>query len=187
MRSVTRCGMGLLVGSFFLVSSASGQQALPADNAKALAEARTKGLDWLTKNQAKDGSWGKTYTTAVTSFACLAYLSASDEPYTGERGQSLIKGLQFLLASQKDGTFAQQGHTWIHGQGFGTLALSEAYGRSLFCKTKPDLDMKNVRDAVAAAVKVIGKAQSTSGGWCYTAGAPAHHEASTTVCAVKAF
>jgi hypothetical protein len=158
----------------------------PEPMAKALGAAREKGLDWLTKNQGKDGSWGKTYTTAVTSFACLAYLSASDEPYAGERGQALVKGLQFLLASQKDGTFAPQGHTWIHGQGFGTLALSEAYGRSLFCKTKPDLDMKKVRSAVAAAVKVIGKTQSTSGGWWYTPGAPDQHEGSTTVCAVQA-
>ena len=40
--------------------------------------ARDKGLVWLTKNQAPNGSWGKQYTIAVTSFACLAYLSAAD-------------------------------------------------------------------------------------------------------------
>jgi hypothetical protein len=156
------------------------------DLAKAVAAARAKGLDWLTKNQAADGSWGKTHSIAVTSFACLAYLSATDEPFRDERGQALAKGLQFLLANQKDGQFGRQGHTWIHGQGFGTLALAETYGRSLFCKTKPDLDMKKVRAVVAQAVQSIAKNQSTSGGWWYTPGSLQEHEGSTTVCAVQA-
>src|SRR5262249_36154852 len=82
--------------------------------------------------------------------------------------------------------FGQQGHTWIHGQGFATLALSEAYGRSLFCKVKPDLDTKKLRDAVGQSVAVIAQNQSDSGGWWYTQGNKADHEGSTTVCAVQA-
>ncbi len=158
----------------------------PEEMAKAVAAARQKGLNWLTKNQAVDGSWGKTHSIAVTSFACLSYLSAADEPFTGEQGKALLKGLQFLLANQKDGRFSQQGHTWIHGQGFATLALSEAYGRSRLCKVKPDMDTKKLRDVVAAAVQAIAKNQSTSGGWWYTPGSPGEHEGSTTVCAVQA-
>src|SRR5262249_44670270 len=104
----------------------------------------------------------------------------------GDRGKALLKGLQFLLANQKDGVFAQQGHTWIHGQGFGTLALAEGYGRSLLCKTKPDMDTKKLREAVAKSVQVIAKSQSKSGGWWYTQGMPDLHEGSTTVCAVQA-
>src|SRR5262249_18351729 len=137
----------------------------PEPTPRPVIDARDKGLDWLTKNQSASGAWGKTYTIAVTSFACLAYLSASEEPFRDERGKALLKGLQFLLAQQKDGMFSQQGHTWIHGQGFATLTLSEAYGRSLFCKTKPDFDMKKVRPVVAQAVQAIGKNQSRSGGW----------------------
>lgn len=167
-------------------ADAQADKGKSADAAKALAAAKAKGLDWLTKNQAKDGSWGKTYTIAVTSFACLAYLSADDEPFTGERGKALLRGLSFLLAQQKDGQWGNQGHTWIHGQGFATLALAEAYGRSLFCKVKPDTDAKKIRDLVAIAVKVIGKNQSNSGGWWYTPGNKNDHEGSTTVCAVQA-
>jgi hypothetical protein len=111
---------------------------------KTLREARAKGLDWMTKNQAKDGSWGKTYTLAITSFTCLAYLADAEEPFIDERGKALLKGLQFLLSQQTNGQFVKQGHTWIHGQGFATLALSEAYGRSLLCKTKPDMDMNRI-------------------------------------------
>jgi hypothetical protein len=176
-RSALCAGLALLL--------ATAAHAQPPDKEK-LATARDRGLDWLTKNQAPDGSWGKQYSIAVTSFACLSYLSAQDEPFTGDRGKALLKGLQFLLASQKEGMFTSQGHSWIHGQGFATLALSEAYGRSLFCKTKPDLDMKKVREVVGKAVQVIAKNQSESGGWWYTPGSPGSHEGSTTVCAAQA-
>jgi hypothetical protein len=161
--------------------------ALAQDTSAAAHRAtRDRGLAWLSQNQAKDGSWGKQYTIAVTSFACLSYLAALDEPFTSESGKSLIKGLEFLLASQKDGMFQSQGHSWIHGQGFATLALSEAYGRTLFCKMKPDLDPAKLHGAVAKAALVIAKNQSHSGGWWYTPGSPGQHEGSTTVCAVQA-
>lgn len=157
-----------------------------AEMTKARQQARQRGLDWLSKNQAKDGSWGKQYSIAVTSLTCLSCLSASDEPFAGEGGKALVHGLEFLMAQQKAGKFNQQGHTWIHGQGFATLALSEVYGRSLFCKTRPDLDMNKVRAIVAAAVKVIADNQSDSGGWWYTPGGKTQHEGSTTVTAVQA-
>jgi len=189
MRRVKPLPVWLLLGWLVLPGQAPAAPRVkdkPEPLPKEVAAARARGLDWLTRNQADDGSWGKTHTIAVTSFACLAYLSAADEPYTGDRGKALVKGLRFLMKNHKGGVFLQQGHTWIHGQGFGTLALSEAYGRSLLCKTKPDLDMKKVRAAVAGAVQAIAKNQSTSGGWWYTPGSPDQHEGSTTVCAVQA-
>jgi hypothetical protein len=177
-------GIGFLAAcGFGLIPNATAQKQEPPPELEA---ARQKALDWLTSNQAKDGSWGKTHSIAVTSFACLAYLSAHDEPYRDERGKALLKGIAFLLGQQKDGTFATQGHSWIHGQGFGTLALAEAYGRSLFARTKPDIDVTKLREAVAKGVAVIGKNQSLSGGWWYTPGSPQQHEGSTTVCAVQA-
>jgi hypothetical protein len=156
------------------------------DHAKALAAARQKGLDWLTKHQNANGSWGGQYNIAVTSFACLSYLSFADEPFDGPNAKVLIKGLNYILSMQKDGMFQKQGHTWIHTQGFGSLALSEAYGRSLLCKVKPDMDTDKLKNAVTKAVQLIAKHQSDSGGWWYEPGHPQQHEGSTTVCAVQA-
>jgi hypothetical protein len=187
IRCVFMVGAGLLL-TVGVAGRAADRPPKPKDPGvpPEVVAARAKGLDWLTKNQAADGSWPSTHSIAVTSFACLAYLSAADEPFRDERGKALVKGLQFLMGQQKDGVFPQQGHTWIHGQGFATLALAEAYGRTLFCKTQPDMDVKAVRAAVAKAVAAIAKNQSTSGGWWYTPGSPEQHEGSTTVCAVQA-
>jgi hypothetical protein len=192
MKRLTVWGVGavllccLAAGRPTAQGKAGKEKPKPTEDDKAVAAACQKGLDWLTAHQAKDGSWGKTYSIAVTSFACLGYLAAADEPFDGPRGKALLKGLQFLLAQQKAGQWNAQGHSWIHGQGFATLALSEAYGRSLLCKVKPDMDAKKLREVVAAAVQVIGKNQSNSGGWWYTPGNKNDHEGSTTVCAVQA-
>ena len=48
-----------------------------------------RGLAWLCKNQGQNGSWGAQYSVAVTSFAALAHLAASEEPFEGEGGKSL--------------------------------------------------------------------------------------------------
>jgi hypothetical protein len=161
----------------------------PEDLAREVATTREKGLDWLTKNQETDGSWGKSYTMGITAMGCLAFLSASDEPFDGDRGKALVKGLQFLMNNQKEGIFLTQGQsvrTWIHGQGFASLALSEAYGRSLLCKVKPDIDTKKIRAVVEQSIEQISKNQSTSGGWWYTPGELNRDEGATTVCAVQA-
>jgi hypothetical protein len=181
-------GAGVLVtGALGAVAAAAPPpRDTPDDLARSVTAARERGLDWLARNQAKDGSWGKRYTVAVTSFAVLAYLSSSDDPYAGDRAAVLEKGIKYLMEQQKEGMFPKQSYTWIHGQGFGTLALSEAYGRSLLAKTKPDMDMKKVKEAVGKAVKLISENQSDNGGWWYIPGVKNQAEGSTTVCAVQA-
>ena len=161
------------------------QAAVPppaVDRAKAVRAA----LAWLDEHRNEDGSWGGHHTIAVTAIACLAHLAASDEPFAGEAGRPMVKALEHLLSLQKSGVFPQQGHTWIHGQGFATLALSEAYGRALRATSQPDLDLGVLRGAVQEAVVAIEEHQSESGGWWYTPGQKQSHEGSTTVCAVQA-
>ena len=176
----------LAVSSVRVFADEAAEKLAAEEHTKQRTIARDKGVDWLIKHQAADGSWGKTYTAAVTSFACLSLLSASDEPFAGPSAQSLVKGLKYLSSQQADGMFNAQGHSWIHGQGFATLALSEAYGRAKFTKTKPDVDTDALQENVSKAVAIIATNQSTSGGWWYTPGAPGQHEGSTTVCAVQA-
>ena len=151
------------------------------------AEAINLALARLSEQQNANGSWGNRHTYAVTGLACLAHLAAAEEPFDPRRGaqaKALTRGIEYLLAQQKAGMFAKQGHTWIHGQGFATLALSEAYGRSFACKQ--GVDHKRLGKVARQAVIAITQHQSTSGGWWYTPGSPGQHEGSTTVCAVQA-
>ncbi len=173
--------VGVVLASF-CAGARAGDAPPPPDP----AAARARALAWLGKGANEDGSWGKAYPAAVTGLAVLAHLAASDEPYAGEAGKPLVRGIAWLLAAQKDGMFPKHGHTWIHGQGFATLALAEAYVRARLATTKPDLDLERLRAAVAATSKVVAEHQSTSGGWWYTPDDPSRHEGSTTVCAVQA-
>lgn len=160
-----------------------------AELAKQVADGRERGLVWLEKNQNADGSWGKSYTIGVTGMGCLAFLSATDEPFIGKRGGVLLKGLDYLMANQQDGLFPTQGQsvrTWSHGQGFASLALSEAYGRSLLCEHAADLDIEKVKGVLEKSVAAITKHQSTNGGWPYLPNQPGSDEGATTVCAVQA-
>jgi hypothetical protein len=195
MRKFRVWRVGLVMGvclSFW--PAAFGQVNKPAESktptlAAQVAMSREKGLDWFTKTQAADGSWGKSYIIGITGMGCLAYLSASDEPFDGDRGKVLVKALQFLLNQQKDGLYPTEGDrvkSWIHSQGFASLALSEAYGRSRICKVKPDIDMKKMRDVVVKSIAAISKNQSDLGGWWYTPGNRRQAEGATTVCAVQA-
>jgi hypothetical protein len=176
----------LMLAAAPLPAETPDAKVVPAPEPLKTAPARDRGLAWLAKNQSEDGSWGRAYKTTVTSFACLAFLAASDDPYAGDGAKPLVKGLAYLMSRQKDGVFGNEGHSWIHVQGFATLALSEAWGRTLLCETKPDLDRPAMKVAVTKAVAAIAKHQSTSGGWWYTPGSPAQHEGSTTVTAVQA-
>lgn len=182
MRTRDRQTWIVVVGALALLAGGRARAEAPAGE-KAPQE---RALDWLAGHQNEDGSWGQGYTTAVTGLSCLAFLAHDAEPFQGEKAQPLLRGLTFLLGQQKDGVFPKQGHTWIHGQGFATLALAEAYGRTLFCKHASDLDVEAMKAAVTRAVATITAQQSTSGGWWYVQGSPRDHEGSTTVCAVQA-
>src|SRR3954469_19076792 len=108
MRQLTALVLGLLLTGG-AATRGDAPPAKPEEAAKALRAARDRGLEWLTKNQAKDGSWGKQYTIAVTGFACLSYLSANDEPFAGDHAKALLKGLEFLMANHSGGVFHPQG------------------------------------------------------------------------------
>lgn len=175
-----RASLGVVLMVVLVGGSASAREPLDP------VAPHERGLAWLAKQQGEDGAWGGGHTIAVTGLACLAHLAHVDEPFAGEAAQPLLRGLTYLLAQQKDGVFPKQGHTWIHGQGFATLALAEAYGRTLTCEHAPDLDVAKLKKAVTDAVEAIATHQSVSGGWWYVQGSPRDHEGSTTVCAVQA-
>jgi rhamnogalacturonyl hydrolase YesR len=155
---------------------------------KALTQAIQEGLDYLVKTQKGDGSWGKRFTIAVTSFSGLAMLAYDERPFNSRYSDALMGAYRFIIKKCKQGMFPQQGHTWIHGQGFATLFLAEFYGKVLLAKKDLKVDKEKLKETIKRCVKQIQRYQSSTGGWWYRPEQPGQHEHenSTTVCAVQA-
>lgn len=153
-----------------------------------------RGLAFLAAEQAKaiDGSFPKGDARewapmGVTSLACLAFLAHGSQPGRGPYGREVERAIDYLVAhcdlnegSPEHGYLSTQGDTLsrIHGHGFATLALAEAYGMS-----RGNQRLKRVLEA---AVRRIEVSQSSEGGWDYEPVASAGHEGSTTICLVQA-
>jgi prenyltransferase beta subunit len=142
-------------------------------------EAVDRALDWLAKNQIKDGdrkgSWaqGGGSTTAVPSLAVMAFLARGHTPGQGPYGDVINEAIDYTLASQKPtGIFAREtNNATMYEHGISTVMLSEAYG--MVDETRRD----KIDRALPKAVKVILDAQKKPdgspkdmphrGGWRY--------------------
>ena len=129
-------------------------------------------LEWLVRQQRKDGLWSLTgpyadgsrqeNRLAASALALLALQGAGNTPHGGEHRQAVAKAWKALLRQQQaDGTFdagriIEQHAMYAHGQI--TIALCEAYGM-----TKDPQFAEPAARAVAYAVS----AQMPDGGWRY--------------------
>src|SRR5262249_17350789 len=108
--------------------------ALAADKPSRMDEAVANALEFLQRTQEKDGSWqagrmGK--SPAVTSLAVMAFLSAGHVPGEGRYGETIEKGISWVLKKQQEnGLLAPNdggGHEMYH-HGICTLMLAEVAG-----------------------------------------------------------
>ncbi len=149
-------------------------------------EAVDRGLAYLHKTQNRDGSWstegarrfgapGNPRDTsgsadlAVTALSVMAFLSAGHVPGEGPYRDAVDRGIRYVMTQQsRTGLFpAPVGvNTEMYYQGICTLMLAEATGM-VDGRLADDL-----RDRLAAAVRVILEAQRKSGrdvgGWRYS-------------------
>ena len=142
-----------------------------------------RGLDYLVRMQAPDGSYGGTggYSShaGITGLAGLAFLSNGSVPGRGKYCKNVEKTLDFILAhTGRSGFIAGGGvsHGPMYGHGFATLFLAEIYGQS------PRAD---VRDKLTRAIDLIVRTQNDQGGWRYQ---PVKYDAdlSVTICQIMA-
>jgi Prenyltransferase and squalene oxidase repeat len=130
-----------------------------------------RALEFLANTQDRsDGSWkgGPTRSPAITSLAVMAFLSAGHVPGEGRYGNTIEKGVRWVLkAQQPNGLIASEGGHEMYHHGIATLMLAEVAGM-----TEGKL-AKEIRDKLEKAVAVILKAQrggtaQDRGGWRYT-------------------
>jgi len=142
------------------------------------------GLDYLKKIQNADGSFGTNYTLAASGLAGMAFLGYGSTYSRGNYAEQVQKLVEYLLKIQDAFGYFDDGQCRMHGHGYGTLFLAQAYG------TMPPGKQKKVREALQKAVRVICKSQTDLGGWGYmprhVQGGWGFDEGSVTVTQVQA-
>lgn len=139
-----------------------------------------RGLAWLARHQAADGSWRfdlsdcrcdggcrdagtVSSTTAATGIALLPFLGAGHTQAAGTYRETVTRGLYYLMSriqpTPRGGDLAEG---TMYGQGVATLALAEALGM-----TKDEMLVRPVRDAVRF---IVTAQDSYGGGWRYLPG-----------------
>ncbi|MCE5278985.1 MAG: prenyltransferase/squalene oxidase repeat-containing protein [Planctomycetaceae bacterium] len=127
-----------------------------AEMTPAAEAAIAKALKFLQKSQQSDGSWGS-YKVATTALTLMAYMVQGHFPDREEYGETMNKGVDFLL--RQSATRRGYMGTSMYEHGLATLALSEVWGMS---------NRDELRDALKRAVDVILRAQNPAGGWRYS-------------------
>ncbi len=162
------------VGGSASRASADEAVAALAKYNKPIEEAVDKALAYLAKNQHAEGYWpsGIGKNTAITSLAVMAFLAKGYTPSTGPYGETVNKGIDFVLSSQKpNGLLAANASHGPFGysHAISTLMLSEASGMV-------DPKRQEAIDKVLPhAVRLILTAQKVNkhalhkGGWRYQA------------------
>jgi hypothetical protein len=155
-----------------------------------------KGLEWLASKQNEKGYWGANgdnYPLSMTGLAGMALLMEGSTVKEGKYAAHIRRAVDFLMeksqdAQQRDGligdtTIPTEAGRYMYGHGFATLFLASVYGDETDSKKRARL-----KDILTRAVKYIGNAQSTLGGWYYTSKADGHDqdEGSVTITQMQA-
>jgi hypothetical protein len=162
--------------------AARGRGALDRGGSAASEAAVERGLAWLARHQAPDGSWRfdlsgcrcdggcrdpgtVSSTTAATGIALLPFLGAGHTHIEGGYRDTVTRGIYYLMSRmQPTARGGDLGEGTMYGHGVATLALAEALGM-----TRDDALVPYVRDAV----RFIETAQDLhGGGWRYLPGQP---------------
>jgi hypothetical protein len=117
-------------------------------------------LEWLKKNQSKDGHWNHRsgHITAATGLAMLAYMGwGAKHNEAGPYQEVLRKAVEWMLAKERSGDLRYRGDMYDHG--IAAIALAEAYNL-----TRDERLLKAVERMVDFTVKAQNP---TTGGWRY--------------------
>ena len=186
IRDAAAIGLLLLVAR--LAPVAAAQEISPEEAAADMLTPQVeqgiaRGLAWLASRQQADGAFGSgAYrgNVAVTALSGMAMLAGGSAPNRGPYGEQVARAVDYLLAQAQPSGFITAepwaSHGPMYGHGFATLFLAECYGMT------PESE---VRQKLAAAVRLIVNSQNEQGGWRYF---PVRNDAdiSVTVCQVMA-
>jgi len=160
------------------------------------------GLKWLVEKQIvsddkKEGHWeanGGQHKAAMTALAGMAFLMEGSTIKNGKYAKQIERATNWLMKKAQvgknrngligDPTEPQEAFRYMYGHGFGLMFLSCVYGDEGNAKRRVEL-----KRILTDAVKYTINAQSSKGGWYYTAKGdnnPDQDEGSVTITQVQA-
>ena len=119
-----------------------------------------RALEFLQRTQESDGGWraGRSKSAAITGLCVMAFLSAGHVPREGPYGETVEKGVRWVLQAQRaNGVIAVGSGFEMYHHGICALMLAEVAGMT------DDKLGAEVRRSLERAVEVILKAQRSSG------------------------
>jgi hypothetical protein len=150
----------------------SSRLARGEDIPKKYRPAVNKALDWLEKNQRRDGSWvgeDGMYATPMTALGGMAMLAQGSTLREGKYRNNLRRAADWLQKrAQPNGLIGNpavpsEGRSYMYGHGFAMLFLSCLVGEEDNRQRRKDLVQ-----ILDKATVFTHKAQTKRGGWGYT-------------------
>lgn len=204
-----------LVGSLTVLIGLTGLSLWPAaaqpvaekevELDKRVEAAVERGLEWLKRTQARDGSWaaqGGQYRVAMTALAGMAFLMEGSSLKEGKYSDQIQKAVEWFLSParlQPNGLLGEAvgGNfgSYMHGHGYALMFLACVYGEEEDGEQRARLEK-----AIKKAVDFTCKAQTSKrhrkpegkevevGGWGYTSAVERNNfdEGSVTVTQLQA-
>lgn len=165
MKSILFPTIGLCIALLPSLTSETNAQSIPRRGSDVIPQevdsAYKKGLAYLSKIQAADGSYGDRYgkQPGIVGVCTLAFLAHGEDSENGPYAKNIKNGIDFIIKSQNDKNGYLGNSMYNHG--FATLALAEAYGM---------VNDPRIEKALEKAVKLITSSQNANpkGAWRYS-------------------
>jgi hypothetical protein len=130
-------------------------------------QAIAKALDYLAKNQRRQGYWeanSSQYRVAMTALAGTALLCEGSTTTTGQYADNIRRAVDYLVQSARPNGLIgyENDYRYTYGHGFSMLFLSQVYGEEEDAERRSDL-----KRVLTNAVKFSAEAQTSRGGWGY--------------------
>jgi len=127
-----------------------------------------KGLDYLAREQRRQGYWeanGGQYKVAMTALAGNALACEGSTSTRGKYAENIRRAVDFLIENSNPETGLigyEKDYHYMYGHGFSMLFLSQVYGEE-----EDTLRRMELRRVLTKAVVFCGNAQTSAGGWGY--------------------
>jgi hypothetical protein len=133
---------------------------------RAFDEAVDKGLAYLARGQAADGSIGGNIP-AITSLAVMAFLARGYTPGLPPYGDAINRGIDYILSVQAPNGHLMGAGGQMYSHNIATLMLAEASGM-----VDPERQVR-IGEVLSKAIRVtlaaqdVQKSEANAGGWRY--------------------